>query len=591
MFHDAPNINYLFAELLVEELVRQGVEWFVISPGSRSAPLAWTVASHPRAKHVVHFDERGAAFHALGIAKATLKPAAFICTSGTAAANALPAAVEASYSGIPLVLITADRPERLRGSGSNQTINQHGLYREFVRYESNFAVDAASFDAIAVLTEIDRAVALCTATWSGPVHMNCQFDEPLAPEGEVVRGQWATALLPVTEWMEKRLPYRVKPNDQPQVDQPTMARLQEILVRPVPGLIVVGQLSGTKERDDVGEILERLQWPFIPDITSGLRLGPPPGWSLWGATHYAEDVLQHARTIIHIGGPTTSRRLLDPLSRFATIGGEREFVRISPTPGDLDPFKNVTLRVRAMPSVLRECLKHPTTSCLNRWPNSLLSRDIHVYEALWPNCSPNDRTTELSTTLAVTFAGIPRVPIFAGNSMPIRDLDLYGLVNLNHNTWVVANRGASGIDGNIATASGYSRATGEPIILLLGDLAILHDLNSLALLRDLPAPVVVIALNNNGGGIFSFLPIAKHSVHFEQLFGTPHGMNFEHAAAQFGLEYVRPQTNIEFTGACTRAIESERSCLIEIRADRDENVRLHRELDAKIRAALDNASH
>jgi 2-succinyl-5-enolpyruvyl-6-hydroxy-3-cyclohexene-1-carboxylate synthase len=588
MFHDAPNINYLFAGLLVEELVRHGVEWFVISPGSRSAPLAWTVASHPRAKHVVHFDERGAAFHALGIAKATLKPAAFISTSGTAAANALPAAVEASYSGIPLVLITADRPERLQGSGSNQTINQHGLYREFVRHESNFAVDPAGFDPVAVLTEIDRAVADATALWPGPIHFNCQMDEPLAPEkSEAYKSE--DLLRSISRWLNNRLVFTERVQDRVTVD-PAVSRVQELLSRLEPGIIVVGQLSGPQERDEIHEVLEHLQWPFIPDITSGMRLGPPLPWSLSYANHYAEELVQHAKTVIHLGGPITSRRVLDPLSRFDTRRGNRELVRITQAPGKLDPFGNATLRVHASASILRELSTGSgTTSPLNSWPDSLLNRESRIYEAIAASLALMDVPTELGTVLSLTMAGVCGATIFAGNSMPIRDLDLYGQINLKQNSWVVANRGASGIDGNVATAAGHARATGEPVVALLGDLAVLHDLNSLALLRDLSAPVVLVVMNNDGGGIFSFLPIAKHPEHFERLFGTPHGIGFAQAATMFGLDYCRPEANMDIASCTVEAIDNRRSCIIEVASNRAENVRQHQALDARIRAALDKA--
>ncbi len=583
MIRDAPNINYLFAGLLVEELVRHGVEWFVISPGSRSAPLAWTAASHPRAKTVVHFDERGAAFHALGIAKATLKPAAFICTSGTATANALPAAIEASYSGIPLILITADRPERLQGSGANQTINQHGLYREFVRDEKNFAVDADDFDAAAVLAAIDEALYSATAAWPGPVHLNCQFDEPLAPVAAstgVSDALWSQ----VSSWVDRASPFTESRTVSANDSREALSRLADLVARREPGLIIVGQLSGPKERDEVYTLLQDLEWPYIADITSGLRLGSPLPWALSFANHYATDAFGQTRTLIHLGGPVTSRRLLDPMSNFDTSDRRREFIRVSANPARLDPYSNLTLRVHATPAALSETLSVAAKSSSRT--QSISDRDRRIYDLLCDSFAPGDRVTEIGVTLALTFEPPRRAALFAGNSMPIRDLDAYGVFNLNHATWVVANRGASGIDGNIATAAGHVRATGEPLIALLGDLAVMHDLNSLALLRELPAPLVIVALNNDGGGIFSFLPIGTHAEHFERLFGTPHGFGFSKAAEMFGLDYSCPETNMEIDVCAREAIDRNRSCIIEVRTDRAENLRLHRELDARIRAAL-----
>jgi 2-succinyl-5-enolpyruvyl-6-hydroxy-3-cyclohexene-1-carboxylate synthase len=591
MFHDAPNVNYLFAELLVEELLRHGVEWFVISPGSRSAPLARSAAAHPRTKHVVHFDERGAAYHALGIAKASLKPAAFICTSGTATANALPAAIEASYSGIPLVLITADRPERLHGSGANQTIDQRGLYRKFVRHESNFAVEEIGFDASAVLTEIDRAIQSNLSAWPGPVHLNCQLDEPLVPEP--CRGgmsDWDHTLAPLAEWISGDEPFTPPPKKTKEVAPESLDALEEIMARPAPGIIVVGQLSGSKERDEVHAILKRLQWPFIPDVTSGLRLGPPLPWSLWSANHHAGEIFEHARTVIHIGGPVTSRRLLDPMARFRTDDhSDREFVRLSAAPGDLDPYGNVSLRVNAPPTVLNR-LAEPLAGAkvLAQWPQLFFERNRRVYNALSNAFPPSSTVTELSVAYFTSMFPPVGGVLFAGNSLPIRELDVYGTMNLQQQTWVAANRGASGIDGNVATAAGIARATRAPVVALLGDLAVLHDLNSLALLCDLPAPVVLVAINNDGGGIFHFLPIAAHADHFEELFGTPHGCGFADAAALFRLPYALPETNAELIDAQQDALDQNQSRIIEVRSDRNANREQHRDVDAIIHAALDN---
>ena len=574
MFHDAPNVNYLFAQLLVEELVRQGVEWFVIAPGSRSAPLAISIAAHPRAKHVVHIDERGAAFHALGIAKASLKPAAFVCTSGTATANALPAAVEASYSGIPLVLITADRPERLQGAGANQTINQHGIYREFVRHETNFSVDDSEFDAAEMLTQVDHALSLATASWPGPVHLNCQFDEPLAPiTAPNESPSFKSTLAPLSNWLAGDAPLLQRPTAPQTVNDGELQWRREIMARPAPGLIVVGELSGPQEHDEVHALLDRLQWPFIPDITSGLRIGPPLPWSLWSANHYANELLEHAEKLIHIGGPLTSRRLLDAVAKFGKGGNSgKTYVRISPQPGALDPHGNVSLRIVGPTSVLAEFEPDPSAPPpLSFWPEHLLGRSMTVFETLSSHFSPTSPVTELSAAYFLSTFPPTNGILFAGNSMPIRDLDIYGFVNLQQTTWVAANRGASGIDGNIATAAGVARATGQPLVALIGDLAALHDLNSLALLRSLPAPVVVVVVNNDGGGIFSFLPVADHAENFEPLFGTPHKREFAHAAAMFGLQ-------------------QNTSCVIEIKSNREDNLRQHRELDAKIRAALDKPS-
>lgn len=597
MIRDAPNINYLFAELLIEELVRHGVEWFVISPGSRSAPLAWTAASHPRAKTVVHFDERGAAFHALGIAKATLKPAAFICTSGTATANALPAAVEASYSGIPLVLITADRPERLQGSGANQTINQHGLYREFVRDEKNFSVSIEDFDAAAVLTAIDEAVYCATEMWPGPVHLNCQFDEPLAPNSaDGVPFDWSGPLTNVSDWLDGSATITARAEPKKSIARVEMSAVMDAIERAKHGVVVVGQLPSRGERRNAQGIVMKLGWPGVTDATSGLSL------NINGTSHHAlhmlDFIFEKADVVLQFGGAITSRRLLDALAKFP-VGRDpsHAYIRVSPNPAALDPFGNITHRIFSDPPTFHiefdEAVKEraKTVSILGQIlerqsrDEDSARRRLEIFPILQSVCADEAPVTEPSVAMLSVITQRTSDIVFLGNSMPVRDVDLYATMS-GQAPHVLANRGASGIDGNIATAAGAARAVARPTTALIGDLAALHDLNSLSLLRDIGTPFVLVIVNNNGGGIFHFLPIAQHTQHFERLFGTPHFLNFEAAAEMFGLPYHQPKTNGEFRRVRETALERNGATIVEVRTDRAENLRLHRELDAKIRAAM-----
>ncbi len=582
MLRDAPNLNYLFAGLVVEELIRNGVEWFVVCPGSRSAPLAWAIASHPRAKTVVHHDERGAAFHALGLAKGSGKPAVFVCTSGSAVANALPAVVEASHAGVPMILLTADRPPRLQGTGANQTIDQDGIYGSFVRRQENFVVANGQWSAAQTLITIDDTYTSATGVWPGPVHLNCMMDDPLTPEAaNEAAPRWDREFAELTKWEASRAPFSPLHFPPPTPRDYEARNFSDVLSRTARGLLILGQLDSA-DHEHVEQIVERLQWPVLPDVTSNFRLRGAAPLLAHHALHGAERLVGDAEAVIHLGGPITTRRLLDAVARF-----RGELIRVSPADGSLDPNRNVTLRIAvAVPEFRRLIEQTPHTSPDVEWIARAKRADDQVSAILSDAFRPGDPASEPAVARAVSAAGGGSSIAFLGNSMPIRDMDLFGCAR-PEGPWVEANRGASGIDGNIATAAGIARATEQPVTAVIGDLAALHDLNSLALVRDLKSPFVLVVVNNDGGGIFSLLPIAKHTEHFERFFGTPHGLQFEHAAAMYGLAHYLPRTNGEFSASLATAIGANGPSLIEVRTNREENVRIHRELDAKIRAALD----
>ncbi len=587
-FFDAPNLNHLAAGIIVEELVRNGVEWFVVCPGSRSAPLAWAVASHPEAKCVVHHDERGAAFHALGLAKCSDRPTVFVCTSGSATANALPAAVEADQAGVPLVLLTADRPLHLQETGANQTIRQRDLYGDYMRWVQELVVADGTFRAAHVLTTIDQACARARAAWPGPVHLNCLFDEPLAPEPLPGRApDWRDALAPVQRWLDETAPYTRYSGGAPCTNDAETREIAARIARTPRGLVIVGQLRTPGEAKHAAAIIKRLGWPAIPDVTSGLRLDATSPWALPYSLHYAEDLFKSADAIVHLGGPVTSRRLLDLIAGFPAERSGLGHVRVSPAPVRLDPAHNVSLRVESdLANFSRFLALYIKRRPPNRWTEDYSGYDNAVYMTLGESFKPREAVNEPGVAYHVSLGAPESSVIFLGSSMPIRDMDLFGCAPPS-GSWAAANRGASGIDGNIATAAGIARVSQAPVAAVLGDLAVLHDLNSLALLRDIQTPFALIVLNNDGGGIFQFLPIAKHPEHFMKFFATPHGLNFEYAAKMYDLPYKRPITNAEFRDAYAKAMDHQGPSVIEVRSDRARNVAAHTAMDERVRAALD----
>jgi len=567
---DTPRANRLWAYLIVEELLRCGVGFFCVAPGSRSTPLVAALAANEKARSLIHFDERGTAFAALGYARATGCPAAWITTSGTAVANGLPAVVEAAIDGVPMVLLTADRPPELRQTGANQTIDQPDIFGDYVRWRFDLPAPDPGIDPAMVLTTVDQAAYRAGRTPQGPVHLNLMFREPFlsGPEDEDILSGPAS-------WVQGDEPYTRYAATKPAVDEMEIYRLWETL-RPVKqGLVVAGRLASRKQGEAVLRLAGTLGWPLLPDVGSQVRLG-----SEGIAAHYDALVAGDSfagshvpEAVVHVGGRSLSKRL----EQFLASSRPDPYVVVRENPFRLDPAHRVTHSVEA--NVLDFC------SALVR----AATEDPPAIDPSW-TAGWREASEEVARHLDGIFSGEPNEPLVArvlsrtvpqdhglvaASSMPVRDLDTYAAAD-GAPVPVAANRGASGIDGTVATAAGFARGLGRPVTLLIGDLALLHDLNSLAMLRDVH--VIVVVVNNDGGGIFSFLSIARHEEFFEPYFGTPQGVGFEAAAKMFGLAYELPGTMEDFVEAYGSACARGSSTLIEVKTDRGENVALHRRL-------------
>jgi 2-succinyl-5-enolpyruvyl-6-hydroxy-3-cyclohexene-1-carboxylate synthase len=587
MLPDFPNINCVWAGLLVEELVRNGVTEFVLSPGSRCTPLTVAVARNSSAESTVHFDERGAAFYALGIAKGSNKPVALICTSGTAAANYFPAIIEASQSRVPLIVLTADRPPELIDTGANQTIDQDRLYGKFVRWNCNVPCPDTKIAATYVLTTVDQAVYRATRAPFGPVHLNCAFREPLEPtsKGE----NFGPYLEPLQGWHDSARPYTAYSRPRAYDIDLNLDELRASIDRCDRGYIVAGMLSDI-ETCHVQLLAKQLQWPVLADIASGMRLD-----DLGCATiHYVDHLLATnwfrslpaPQAILQFGAPLTSKRLIQYL---ASIDCSLRITVVN-SPDRLDPSHTGGIRIDGPPGEVAFGLyrKDGKLNERSRWAQDLVDASAAVGLRTKAIVDAQPVANEPAIAARITGNASSRFALFLANSMPVRDADMFGTVTTKDLRTFV-NRGASGIDGNIATAAGIARGLGGPVVAVVGDLALLHDLNSLALVAKSPFPVVIVAINNDGGGIFHFLPIASHDDVFEKYFGTPHGFRFEHAAKQFGIAYERATTMAQFNDAFSAVIAQNVSGFIEVQTDRTQNVELHR----RILADLDqfNGSH
>jgi 2-succinyl-5-enolpyruvyl-6-hydroxy-3-cyclohexene-1-carboxylate synthase len=485
--------------------------------------------------------------------------------------------VEAATDGVPMVLLTADRPPELRQTGANQTIDQPDIFGDYVRWRFDLPAPDPSIDPAMVLTTVDQAAYRARRAPEGPVHLNLMFREPLLPE----RG--SEGLSGSTPWLRSGEPYTRYAATKPAVDGVEVERLWAAL-RPVGrGLIVAGRLRSRKQGEAVLRLADTLDWPLLPDVGSQIRLGADSGNLapfydvLLASESFAQAYAPEA--VLHFGGRALSKRL----ERFLAATRPDPYFVVRENPFRLDPNHRVTHSVEA--DVVDFC------AALGRATEEHPPADSGAWAVGWREASEKvgrrldglfSETEELGEPLVAWLVSrhIPEgYGLCVASSMPIRDLDTYAATG-GAPVPVAANRGASGIDGTVATAAGFARGLGAPLTLLAGDLALLHDLNSLAMLRDTRA--VVVVLNNDGGGIFSFLPVARHEEFFEPYFGTPQGVSFEHAAAMFGLDYKNPRTASDFVEAYRAAYTRHTSTIIEVRTDRKENVALHRDLLGEI---------
>jgi len=578
------NLNYAWSELMVRELARLGVNTFFVAPGSRSSPLTLSVAELAE-NMIMHVDERGVGFAALGYARATGRPAVVITTSGSAVANLWPSVCEASMDHVPMIVLTADRPPELRDTGANQTMDQVKLFSGYVRWQMDMACPDVNIPASYVLSTIDEAFSRATQIHPGPVHINQMFREPLAPE-KVRDGAstWAKSLGP---WWTSTKPWT---RFEPVVTNGKVDEAVTELKSAKRGLIVAGALHNYHEAEAVLSIAETLGWPVLPDIRSRLRLHSKNDLVITMADHVllskkfgsmgAPDV------VLHCGGRITSKRLLHFLAT-----SRPSVIHVTPYPGRIDQDNLVTHRLALLPSTFAAYITSSVSVGVTNktWPSRWQKVNRAAVEAWELILHKQHDLTEPSVAAQISSTLAPSHGLVLASSMPVRDMEMYGIGSTR---WidVACNRGVSGIDGNLASAVGFARGLGQPVTLVIGDLALLHDLNSLALARTSVYPITIVVVNNDGGAIFSFLPIANVvSPRVEECFGTPHGLSFKSAAAMFELEFENPKSLAQFAASYRRQSRSGKSGIIEVVTERKANVIEHQRIQKIIRAAVDHA--
>ncbi|MCH7698050.1 MAG: 2-succinyl-5-enolpyruvyl-6-hydroxy-3-cyclohexene-1-carboxylic-acid synthase [Chloroflexi bacterium] len=574
----------------VDELVRSGVSHVSLAPGSRSTPLALLLRRHPSVRVWTHLDERSAAFFALGMAKSLREPVAMLSTSGTAAVNFAPAVVEAYYARVPLVVLTADRPPELRDVGANQTIDQVRLFGSHVKWSVDMMLPETSPEALRYARAVAcRAPAIARADAAGPVHVNFPFRAPLIPgDSPAVERNGANADEPAPFISIEETPRRPEPA--------SLAPLASELQRMERGLIVCGPQDDLAFPEAVARLADELDIPILADPLSQMRCGPHYGpliMDAYDAFLCDEEVSGSLdpQVVLRFGAAPTSKALLLYLQRHAA---SRQ-VLIDSGDGWRDPALTAGRQIRSDPRLFCEALyealrsstvprtqpQRPATGWTSQWQE--MNRNARA--ALTRRLEEEDECSEPSVFGELASLLPAGATLFAGNSMPVRDLDSF-VGGGDRPIRFLANRGASGIDGVVSSALGVSAVSAEPLVLVIGDLSFYHDMNGLLAAKRHNLSATIILLNNDGGGIFSFLPQAEESEYFEELFGTPHGLDFRHAAEMYDLAYRRVEDADQFRAAVRESLGAPGVHLIEVRTDRQANVLLHRELWSAVSSAV-----
>jgi 2-succinyl-5-enolpyruvyl-6-hydroxy-3-cyclohexene-1-carboxylate synthase len=579
---DPTNANTALASAFAEELARCGVRHAVLSPGSRSTPLALALWREEEIETTVIVDERSAAFFALGAAQASGEPVAILCTSGTAAADFHPAVCEADHSALPLLVLTADRPPELRGVGAGQAIDQLKLYGESARWFCEVGTHAADDDGLLHFRSTAcRAFAAARGEpRPGPAHLNFPFREPLAPLRE---DRAVTATDPLAlEGRDGRPLTAVTPIDM----EPTEFLLDEvaghIAAAPI-GVIVAGRQLDPELREPLAHLAAAAGYPILAEPTSQLRCGPHDRSHVVSAY---DLLLRDARfrenaapeLVLRFGEMPTSK----PLRSWLAESGADQIV-VDPLGDWNEPTRRAAALLRADPTELaagwaaRIGGERPA-------PAMWLGAEQAAREAIEAELGGIDELTEPGLQRALGAAYADGDLVYTASSMPIRDQEAF-LPSTGADATFLCNRGANGIDGLISSGIGAAKATGKPTTIVTGDLGLLHDIGGLAALRDISIPVRIVVIDNDGGGIFHFLPQqdALGNDEFESLLGTPRGVDVAKAAALFDL----PHSRLESLGDLPAAL-SAGTGLIEANTGRQTNADLHRHLADRVAAAIAN---
>ncbi len=563
--------TYLGLRAFVDELARCGLREACTSPGSRSTPLVLSFARDPRIRATSHIDERSGAFFALGLAKTSGRPVALVCTSGTAAANLAPAVIEAHEARVPLLVLTADRPPELRDLGAGQTIDQVKLFGSAAKWYLEVDEHPATAGRMRWLRQL-----ACRSFWTvldgrpGPVHLNFALREPLVLDAPLPDEE------PGGGGRPEGRPWVMRPPVRAEAGPRTLRGPADTLVEGLNGelnrrAVIV---AGRNERDSrLGQALaafaDRAAIPLLADPLSGARQGPA------AIAHY-DAFLQNPwphtpELVLRFGDLPTSKPLRNWLASLDALQ-----ISFDPEAAWQDPAGSVGTIVTADPRITIEALRPRThRGWLDAWRAADRKASAAIASTLNDLSEPRV-AAELGATLPND------ATLVVASSMPVRDVETFFPAR-EHAFRTLSNRGANGIDGTVSTAFGVAAAAKGPVVLLIGDVALAYDIGGL--LAASRFKLTIVLLDNDGGGIFHFLPVAREGDAFVEHIVTPHGLDFSHAAALYGCGYERAADVESFRAALSRALAAERTTIVCVRTDREQNVELHRRVWESVRAA------
>jgi 2-succinyl-5-enolpyruvyl-6-hydroxy-3-cyclohexene-1-carboxylate synthase len=573
---------------LVDELSVHGLCHAVIAPGSRSTPLAVAFAAHPLIETRVLIDERSAGFFALGKARQLREPVACLCTSGTAAANYLPAVIEASLSRVPLIVLTADRPPELRDWGAAQTIDQIHLFGSHAKWFADLPIPAVD-SAIRRHARATAARAFQNASMSpaGPVHLNVPYREPLLPEMMPGPGDLQALF---AEGRRDAIRKGEGPGER-RLSDATISHVAESITRAQRGLIVCGPGDPPHLAGAAARLASASGYPILADPLSSLRFGPHDRSHVVCAYDlFLRDpetaALLAPELVLRVGAMPTSK----PLQQFLTAFPGSPHMTIEPG-APRDPFHLATETLAADPLDtlwrVSDAVRREDDSCSREWRTAWLELDRLSRETIALASEAFDPFFEGRVVAEVADQLPAGATLVVGNSMPVRDVDTF-VHGGAREVRIVGTRGASGIDGVVSAALGAAAVSDGPVVLIVGDLSFHHDINALLAGQRFGLDATLVVLNNNGGGIFSFLPqrsLLDHET-FEEIFGTPTDLSIAKAATLVGAAYARPGTWHGLRAAIERSIKEPGVSIVEVVTDRQTNLRQHREVAAVLLEAV-----
>ncbi len=557
---DNAQLTEVFADTIVQHLNSHGINLFTIAPGSRSTPLVRAVCKLNNTSKIVHFDERGCGFFSLGASKANKNPSCVIVTSGSAPGHLLPSIMEAKNTEIPLIILTADRPKELHHCGSNQTIKQSQMFQNYVKWHVDLTEASELSESDYIRSIIAKAHLEATTHPKGPVHINIPFREPFISK--------ESSKSPLCAYLKTI-------QSKPRISPEDLKEIADKLTKHQKGIIIAGYESFSNQEDvsTIDELSKKLNFPIFADVVSSLR-----GKKLENSIdHYTylcslKQVQENLKPtcILHFGKQYVSKPLLYWLKDITL----ELMVNVQNSTEIQDPFHHTTHKVVSDPlDFCRELLpklsqaQNPTY--LNSW-KELSSASKSVFHEI----------AEMELSESFLFHKLNGMKfknntnLYLSSSMPIRNADAYFFPNDFIQTY--SSRGVSGIDGNIATALGITFSTNRRSIVVLGDQTTLHDLNSLALTKQVKKPVIFFVINNGGGSIFSMLPIARHQDCFDKYFRAQHNYEFSSLAKMFDLDYRSITTKAALESVLENIETVTTHTLFEIKTPANQNIRLHK---------------